>query len=211
VRNSQSGSRRTFRGRLTRGRTRRDAGCRARRPSRLDLSKTHGVTPLATRSRRRHVSRGKRRAAQPAARLNASRGLTSRPLGGRAEHVMRSVRIASAIGTTRDASASVLAMSRQQNHQVCRRRFGKFCAQLTLFARHLPVLECWLTAHPRPVPGQGRSELRLRVVVCTSSASKRRICRERILRTGKTQSPRLRHRGSATGVAGQEVPRTRAK
>ena len=52
---------------------------------------------------------------------------------------------------------------------LCHRRFGKFCAQLTLFARHLPVLECRLTAHPRPVPGQGRGELRLRVVVCTSS------------------------------------------
>src|SRR6185369_13138574 len=69
-------------GRLTRGRTRRDAGCRARRPSRLDLRETHGVTPLATRSRRCHVSRGKRRAAQPAAHLTASRGLTSRPLCG---------------------------------------------------------------------------------------------------------------------------------
>ena len=66
---------------LTRGRTRRDAGCRARRPSRLELSEMHGVTPLATRSRRGHVSRGKRRAAQPAAHLTASRGLTSRPLG----------------------------------------------------------------------------------------------------------------------------------
>ena len=68
-------------GGLTRGRTRRDAGCRARRPSRLDLPEVHGVTPLATRSRRRHVSRGKRRAAQPVAHLNASRGLTSRTVG----------------------------------------------------------------------------------------------------------------------------------
>jgi hypothetical protein len=77
--------------RPTRGRTRRDAGSRARRQSRLDPAETHGVTPLATRSRRRHVSRGKRRAAQLAARLNASRGLTSRPLCGLAESRLRSV------------------------------------------------------------------------------------------------------------------------
>ena len=67
--------------RPTHGSTRQDAGFRARRQSRLDPAETHGVTPLATRSRRRHVSRGKRRAAQPAAHLTASRGLTSRPLG----------------------------------------------------------------------------------------------------------------------------------
>jgi len=111
-----------------------------------------GVTPLATRSRRLRVSPGKRRAAQPAAHLTASRGLTSRPLGGRAEHVHRSVRTDSAIGTRRDGSCGVFAMQRQQKHTLCRRRFGKFCAQLTLFARHLPVLECRLTAHARPVP-----------------------------------------------------------
>jgi hypothetical protein len=51
--------------RPTRASTRRDAGCRARRPSRLDHRETHGVTPLATRSRRCTISHGKRRAALP--------------------------------------------------------------------------------------------------------------------------------------------------
>jgi len=51
-----------------------------------------GVTPLATRSRRLRVSPGKRRAAQPAARLSASRGLTSRPLA-RLVHLHEALRV----------------------------------------------------------------------------------------------------------------------
>jgi hypothetical protein len=51
--------------RLTRASTRRDAGCRARRPSRLARPETHGVTPLADAQRQHLVHRGNRRAALP--------------------------------------------------------------------------------------------------------------------------------------------------
>src|SRR4051794_7932912 len=54
--------------------TRRDAAFRARRPSRLDLSETHGVTPLADAQRQQLVHRGNRRAANPAARLKRLAG-----------------------------------------------------------------------------------------------------------------------------------------
>src|SRR3954451_17632077 len=55
--------------RPTRGSTRREAEYRARRPSRLDLSKTRGVTPLASRT----SNAGQRRAALPHARDYLSR------------------------------------------------------------------------------------------------------------------------------------------
>jgi len=52
----------------TRRRSRQAAECRARRPSRLVLRETDGVTPLADAQRQLHVHRGKRRAARPLAR-----------------------------------------------------------------------------------------------------------------------------------------------
>jgi len=54
---------------LTRRRSRQAAEYRARRPSRLVQRETGGVTPLADVSRRLHLSRGKRRAARPLARV----------------------------------------------------------------------------------------------------------------------------------------------
>ncbi len=53
---------------LTRRRSRQAAECRARRPSRLVLRETDGVTPLADAQRQLRVHRGKRRAARPLAR-----------------------------------------------------------------------------------------------------------------------------------------------
>jgi len=55
-------------GGLTRRRSRQAAECRARRPSRLALRETDGVTPLADAQRQLLVHRGKRRAARPLAR-----------------------------------------------------------------------------------------------------------------------------------------------
>jgi hypothetical protein len=55
-------------GGLTRRRSRQAAECRARRPSRLVLRETDGVTPLADAQRQHRVHRGKRRAARPLAR-----------------------------------------------------------------------------------------------------------------------------------------------
>src|SRR3954454_14664322 len=60
---------RTIARRPTRGSTRREAEYRARRPSRLDSAKTHGVTPLASRT----SNAGQRRAALPHARDYLSR------------------------------------------------------------------------------------------------------------------------------------------
>ena len=54
-------------GGLTRGSTRQDAECRARRPSRLVPRETDGITPLADAQRQHLVHRGKRRAACPLA------------------------------------------------------------------------------------------------------------------------------------------------
>jgi hypothetical protein len=48
-------------------RSRQAAECRARRPSRLVLRETDGVTPLADAQRQLRVHRGKRRAARPLA------------------------------------------------------------------------------------------------------------------------------------------------
>jgi hypothetical protein len=60
--------------RPTRGSTRQDAECRARRPSRLVCRETDGVTPLADAQRQLLVHRGKRRAASVRSRVNASCG-----------------------------------------------------------------------------------------------------------------------------------------
>jgi len=131
-------------------------------------------------------------------------------LGGRAEHVDRSVRTASAIGARQDSrsafsprdgngSTSLPQTLRQVLRAAHSVRQAPACARVS--ADGSSTAGAW--TRPRCAAASGRDR--------RGHGTKRRIHRERILRTGKTQSRRLRHRGSATRVAGQEMPRTIGK
>jgi len=61
---------------------------------------------------------------------------------------------------------------------------------------------------PRCLPR--RRAYRLRVVVCTRTAAKRRIHRESILQTGKMELQQLRHCGSATSMQRKYIGRPSA-